>query len=85
VIYNAGGTNSYLANGELVKILAYDYKHTVVMPTDYSHKKHFVSKGNGKFELESDYVQEKLHQMIDNLVKMVALTSKKKLLQKMEL
>ncbi len=66
VIYNASGANSYLAAGELVKIMAYDFNHTVVMPTVYTHKRQFV---DGK--LQSEYVENKLNQMIASLLKFV--------------
>lgn len=58
-VYNAGGTNSYLASGELVKIMAFDFNHTVVQPTVYTHRKHFL---DGK--IDSDYVHEKIEQML---------------------
>jgi FMN reductase len=63
VIYNAGGSNSYLASGELVKIMAFDYKHTVVQPTVYTYKMHFGENG-----IISDYVENKLNQMLNSLI-----------------
>ncbi|RMG25140.1 MAG: NADPH-dependent oxidoreductase [Methanobacteriota archaeon] len=65
IVMNAGGSNCYLASRDLINSMNFEVGTVFVQPTVYSYSSHFDET---KTRLESEYVLNKIDQMIDSLL-----------------